>query len=105
MKSSSVPLKKQDDYVGSYIADEAGRYYKRVYGLNIEGRARDLTSHNLILLIMSYPISGARESMYTRDEFSARAIYMRIWNMHPWLSPSFTSWLKYHLTYCFSQRV
>lgn len=46
---------------------------KRVYGLNIEGRARDLTSHNLILLIMSYPINGARESMYTRDEFAARA--------------------------------
>lgn len=78
MKSSSVLSRKQNDYVGSYISPTRPEGIKRVYGLNIEGWARDLTSHNLILLIMSYPINSARESMYTRDEFSARAIYMRI---------------------------
>jgi len=89
---------KQDDCFGfQHGRRSRKRIIEQVYGLNIEGWAREiLTDYNLILLIMSYPINGARVDVQTGMNFP-RAIYMRIWNMHLWFSLflSSTPWLKY----------
>jgi len=54
---------KQDDYFGfQHGRRSRKRIIEQVYGLNIEGWAREiLMDYNLILLIMSYPINSARE--------------------------------------------